>query len=379
MFSLRRPLGLPVFLGSGLPDPELQRVQDFDDYDLLPPGDRLRRLGLPDFSVDEHLARGGEVRPGRADLPGHAFLSGERMAGVGPDDEINEKDEDERENAIPEAPKRLRTTPGTLWKLGEHRLLCGDSRHKKTWNRLLGRTKVDHIFAGPPHFNQRAYSHWDDYAEYLRDMDAVMARCHAALKDGGIAVWNIGNGSSTNHAHVVHHAGLLEENGFRFVDMIIWFKSAPNFGIPRHVNIKKHRLYYPSHQWEAIHIYQKPGKMPVMSPEGVTYLWEHATDVWKIPAVRDQIQMHSHPAVCPVEIPFRTILAYTDEGATVLDPFGGSGTTLIAAERTGRRAFLVEKSSEYCDQIVKRWEEFTHKRARRILSDVKGSEQERDE
>ncbi|HIJ65397.1 MAG TPA: ParB N-terminal domain-containing protein [Candidatus Hydrogenedentes bacterium] len=122
------------------------------------------------------------------------------------------KEENERENAIPEAPQRSRTASGTLWKLGRHRLLCGDSRCRKTFARLLGKEKVDHIFAGPPYFNQRPYSHWDDCAKYLRDIDAVIARCYAALNDGGIIVWNVGNGSSTHHAHVVHHAGLLEEN-----------------------------------------------------------------------------------------------------------------------------------------------------------------------
>jgi hypothetical protein len=179
------------------------------------------------------------------------------------------KIEDMRENAIPKTSTRTRTATGTLWKLGRHRVLCGDSRHKKTFTRLLGRTKVDHVFAGPPYFNQRAYSHWDDYAKYLRDMDAVMARCQGALKAGGIVVWNIGNGSSTNQAHVVHHAGLLEENGFRFVDMIVWRKCGANYDIPRHMNIKKHRNYYPSHQWEALHVYQKPGKMSTMSSECV--------------------------------------------------------------------------------------------------------------
>ena len=66
-----------------------------------------------------------------------------------------------------------------------------------------------------------------------------------------------------------------------------------------------------------------------------------------------------------VEIPFRTLQAYSEETAKVLDPFGGSGTTLIAAERTGRPAFVIEKNRRYCDQIVARWEEFTGKRGRR--------------
>jgi DNA modification methylase len=275
------------------------------------------------------------------------------------------REEQDRENAIPELSAKPRTKHGTLWRLGRHRLLCGDSRHKKTFTRLLGKAKVDHVFAGPPYFNQRGYSHWDDYARYLEDMNAVIQRCHAVLRDGAIVVWNVGNGSATKHAHVVHHAGLLEESGFRFVDMIVWKKNVPNFAIPRHANIKGNRHYYPAHQWEALHVYRKPGSMPTMNSEGARYMWEHATDVWEISSVTHQQRDMGHNAVCPVEIPFRSLQAYTGEGGSVLDPFGGSGTTLIAAERAGRKAFIVEKCPEYCDRIVNRWEEFTGKRARR--------------
>ncbi|MBN2308441.1 MAG: DNA modification methylase [Candidatus Hydrogenedentes bacterium] len=271
-----------------------------------------------------------------------------------------------RDDSLPEPPKRTRTTPGTRWGLGPHRLLCGDSRHKATFTRLLGHTKVGHVFAGPPYFNQRAYSHWDDYATYLRHIDAVVARCYDVLEDGGILVWNAGNGSSTNHAHVIHHAALLEEHGFQFVDMIAWVKNAPNYTLFRHGHIRGSRCYYPAHQWEALHVYQKPGPMPRMTSEEAAYMWNHHTDVWQIPVVAHQARKHGHPAVCPVEIPLRTIQAYAGVSGTVLDPFGGSGTTLIAAERTGRRAFLVEKRPDYCDQIVKRWESVTGKRARRV-------------
>jgi len=275
------------------------------------------------------------------------------------------KAEREREDALPEAPKRARTSQGTLWKLGRHRLLCGDSRHKTTFARLVGKTQVDHVFAGPPYFNQRAYSHWDDYAKYLGDVDAVIARCYAALKEGGIVVWNVGNGSSTNHAHVIHHATLLEESGFRYIDMIVWTKSGPCFSVPRHTGMKRTGHYYPAHQWESLLVFQKPGPMPQMSPKAAEYMWQHNTDVWEIPAVVNQMRTYGHPAVCPVEVPYRTLQAYSPERGAVLDPFGGSGSTLVAAERAGRRALLLEKAPEYCDQIVKRWEGFTGNRGRK--------------
>lgn len=81
-----------------------------------------------------------------------------------------------------------------------------------------------------------------------------------------------------------------------------------------------------------------------------------------------QLEQYGHPGVCPVEIPYLALLAYTRPAATVLDPFGGSGTTLIAAEKTGRKALLSEVSPRFCDMSVKRWESFTGEKATRLNS-----------
>ena len=90
------------------------------------------------------------------------------------------------------------------------------------------------------------------------------------------------------------------------------------------------------------------------------------TDVWEIPAVTNQMERFGHPAVCPVEIPYRSIQAYTGKGDMVFEPFGGSGTTLIAAEKAGRKAYLMEVNPAYCDMIVKRWETLTGDKAVRV-------------
>jgi DNA modification methylase len=79
----------------------------------------------------------------------------------------------------------------------------------------------------------------------------------------------------------------------------------------------------------------------------------------------NQQKVFGHPAVCPVELPYRTILAYTAAEGIVLDPFGGSGTTLVAAEKSGRTAFLFERRPEYCDAILARWESMTGQKARK--------------
>ena len=76
-----------------------------------------------------------------------------------------------------------------------------------------------------------------------------------------------------------------------------------------------------------------------------------------------QMKRYGHPSISPVEIPKRCILAYAKRKGNVLDPFGGSGTTLIAAEKTGRKCFMIERKPRYCKIIINRWETLTNKRA----------------
>ena len=105
--------------------------------------------------------------------------------------------------------------------------------------------------------------------------------------------------------------------------------------------------------------------MPKMTRAGTEYMACHHTDIWDVAAVTRQIEMYGHPAVCPVEIPYRCLQAYTGVEARVFEPFGGSGTTLVAAEKASRRAFVMERSPGYCDVIVARWEKLTGQKARR--------------
>ncbi|MBI5116449.1 ParB N-terminal domain-containing protein [Candidatus Poribacteria bacterium] len=272
-----------------------------------------------------------------------------------------EKDEDE----LPEAESEPQTRVGDLVILGSHRLACGDSRDKKMTEALTDGRKVDHVFAGPPYFNQREYAHWDEYQDYLLDMRKIVENCRDVLEDGGMLVWNIANESSSNYDHTSHHSLLLEESGLHYLDTIIWAKRGANYAIPRNCHIQRNRCYFPAFQWEALLVFQRPGNMPKMTREGAEYMSNYHTNVWDIAAVINQLKTFGHPAVCPVEIPYRCLQAYTGSNASVFEPFGGSGTTLIAAEKASRRAFIMERNPVYCDLIVKRWENLTGERAER--------------
>jgi len=276
-------------------------------------------------------------------------------------------DEDDEENVVPEVDTTsVVTQPGDLYVLGNHRLLCGDSRDKDSVMLLTEGRSIDHVFGGPPYFNQRAYSQWEEYQAYLEDMRQIVQNCRDVLKDGAICVWNIANGCSTHHDHISHHSRLFEETGFRYLDAIIWKKTGANYAIPRNFHILRNSCYYPALEWEALLVYQKPGDMPKMTREGRDYMSRYHTDVWEIPAVTNQVEQFGHPAVCPVEIPYRSIQAYTGGGASIFEPFGGSGTTLIAAEKASRKAYVMELNPAYCDVIIKRWETLTGDKAVRV-------------
>jgi DNA modification methylase len=280
------------------------------------------------------------------------------------------------EDALPEVVPDGQTKTGDIWVLGRHRLLCGDSREAEAVELLTEGRKVDHVFAGPPFFNQREYSQWDDYRDYLADMRAIIDNVRNKMRAGTVLVWNIGSGSTTGHDHTARHSSLLEQAGLRYLDTIIWVKSGANFSIPRNCHIRRNRCYYPAFQWEALLVFQQPGEMPRMSREGTEYMASHQTNVWNVPPITRQKQTYGHPAVCPVEIPYRCFQAYSAPNATVLEPFGGSGTSLIAAEQSGRSALLMERMPDYCDLIVRRWEVLTGLKARRIAADQAASPQQ---
>jgi DNA modification methylase len=288
------------------------------------------------------------------------------------DEEIRRLLLDDRvdEDSVPEVNDAATTQVGDLYVLGDHRLLCGDSRDRDTVLQLTEARPMDHVFGGPPYFNQRDYAQWDEYQAYLADMRRVIENCGHVLKDGAMCVRNIGSGSSTHHDHVSHHSRLLEEQHFRYLDTIIWKKTTANYAVLRNLHVLRNGYYYPAFAWEALLVYQKPGQMPKMTREGRDYMSEYHTNVWEIPAVTSQMERYGHPAVCPVEIPYRSMQAYTGDGDSVFEPFGGSGTTLIAAEKASRRAYVVERVPAYCNVIVKRWETLTGGKAVRIAAEA---------
>jgi len=270
--------------------------------------------------------------------------------------ELESKDEDE----LPVCAGSPRVKTGEVWLLGQHRLLCADSRERGTLNSLLVKDLVEHVFAGAPCFNQKNYAHWTDYDVYMRNMSLVIENSISVLKPGGVFVWHVGNDSTNHHDVTADHSRLLGTAGLVYRDTIIWRKSAANYTVPRNGHIQRSGCCYPAFQWEALLVFQKAGgPMPRMTREAINYMACHHTNVWDIPPVSNSTEQQGHPGPCPVEIPYRCLLAYTPAGARLFDPFAGSGTSLVACEKSGRVALAVERIPAYCDMIVRRWEALT--------------------
>ncbi|MGL6074854.1 MAG: DNA modification methylase [Fimbriiglobus sp.] len=243
---------------------------------------------------------------------------------------------------IPETPIETITQPGDLWHLGPHRLICGDATSPEAFHRLLGPENIDLLLTDPP-YNVRYVGKTsealdianDDMADddYLAFLTATLGPASSALKPGAsFYIWH-----ADVYGHIVRQA--CADVGLPLRQVLIWVKSC--FALGRQDYHWQHEpcLY----GW-------KPG-------QGHTWFGGRAqstTLTFDKPARNGE-----HPTMKPVAL-FQQLLENScPKGGLVLDPFGGSGTTLIAAQATGRVARLVELDPAYCDVIVSRWEKLT--------------------
>ena len=254
------------------------------------------------------------------------------------------------DDAVPEITETPISRPGDVWLLGGHRLLCGDSTVAESYDRVLDGEPVDMVFTDPPYNVNYANSAKDKmrgkdrailndnlgdgfYDFLLAALTPTIGNCR-----GGIYV-----AMSSSELDVLQAA--FRAAGGKWSTFIIWAKNTFTLG----------RADY-QRQYEPI-LYGWP--------EGAQRHWcgdRDQGDVWNI---KKPQKNDLHPTMKPVELVERAIRNSSRPGNVVLDPFGGSGTTLIAAEKSGRLARLIELDPKYADVIVRRWQEWTGKQATR--------------
>ncbi len=257
--------------------------------------------------------------------------------------------EDTEEVDVPELPEEATTQKGDVWILGRHRLVCGDATMIDDVKKVMRGEIANMIFTDPP-YNV-------NYGETLKDK----LRYH----------------SSPNHNRKIMNDNLGEDFGQFLTDslsnLLMYCKGAAYICMS---SSELHTLYNAfiaaGGKWSTFIIWAKNtftlGRADYQRQyEPILYGWvknkEHywcgdrnQADVWEYnkPQRNDL-----HPTMKPIELVMRAILNSSKLGDIVLDGFGGSGSTLIAAEKTGRCARLIELDPKYCDVIVKRWEDFT--------------------
>jgi DNA modification methylase len=259
---------------------------------------------------------------------------------------------------VPEAPEEPVTKPGDLWILGDHRLLCGDSTDVLTVERLMNGQKAQTFFTDPP------------YGDNVGGLSPKAAHEREPGKGLVKRVSFIANDKEIDWLENVFNIvpTFLEENNTKMVffkwDRFEQIKSmAFAFGEPSALCV-----------WDRV---RKASAFLRFQPQHELCLhWGNQSDkkesaalsnVWRVPKELELKDLH--PTVKPIDIIEPALRVTTDKGKIVLDLFGGSGSTLIAAERSHRHARLMELDPAYCDVIVKRWEQFTGKKA--MLEEIK--------
>ena len=296
-------------------------------------------------------------------------------------------------DAVPEPPDEAITRKGDIWILGDHRLMCGDSSSPEDLDRLLDGAAIQLANTDPPynvnlaprtnnailsgshglpHDIGQAVESVQGYdvarngipkivSRKLRPRDRVLANDFLSDNEfyNQLVKWfgNIARVLEPGRAFYIwggylnwpNYCPALAQVGLYFSQGVTWYKRHPVLGRTDMMNDGEHAWY----GWR----------------EGAAHHWygpNNISNVWEVKKVNPADMVHLTEK--PVELAVRAIQYSSKPGENVLDLFGGSGSTLIGCEQTGRHAFLMELDELYCDVIVKRWEEFTGKKAERIAA-----------
>jgi DNA modification methylase len=265
------------------------------------------------------------------------------------------------EDDVPEPPPEPITKPGDIWILGKHRLMCGDSTSVDAVDKLIDGTEIDFLFTSPPynagdseklsgntHTTDNKYATYqdnktqDDYLAFLRSFTNAWMRVSKCL------AINIQQLAGNKIAFLEY----LHSYRNNLIDIAIWDKK---HGAPQIAkNVMSNRFEYIIFLSQC----ENPSRaIPTANFQGTVQ------NIYDGSPNRNNEFSNVHAATFPVDFPEWAINSFTKPKSIVGDCFGGTGTTLIACEKTGRSCRMMELDPKYCDVIVKRWEEFTGKKA----------------
>jgi DNA modification methylase len=247
------------------------------------------------------------------------------------------------------------TKPGDLWLLGDHRILCGDASMSESYARLLGDARAQMVFTDPPwnipiagNVSGLGATKHGDFAMGCGEMSA--AEFEAFLRSTlGHAARNSADGSIH---FVCMHWGKISELLAAAADL---FSETKNLCVWNKTNAGMGSLYRSKH--ELIFVFKR-GDAPHINNVELGRLGRNRTNVWDYPGQNvlsgtSKSKLSLHPTVKPVALVADAIRDCSNRNGVILDPLGGAGTTLIAAEKTGRKAFLIEIDPRYVDVTIR--------------------------
>ena len=237
---------------------------------------------------------------------------------------------------VPEPPADPITKPGDLWILGNHRLLCGDSTDVLAVERLMDGKKADMVFTDPP-YGVEYRSNMSKRFEQIKNDDTIL--------EVAPIIWQFLNDNAAAFIWTSHHVYPVWRQQFDafYKQPIIWAKGGGGMGDLE----GQYALDY------EMALFCVKGSPKFQGKRGMA--------VWEIG--KDKATDYVHPTQKPVALAEQALTDFTKLRQTVLDLFGGSGSTLIACEKTSRHCRMMELDPAYCDVIVKRWEDFTGNKA----------------
>lgn len=272
--------------------------------------------------------------------------------------EVQEDDFDAEKDAV-----KTRCTRGDVWQLGDHRLMCGDSTKVDDVQMLMGGAEADMVFTDPPYnvaigdknkaLNALTGSHsiernlegdtyktdeecgeklWKPAFTAMRKVSKSRCAIYVTMPQGG--------------THMMMMM-MMHEAGWQVKHELIWMKNSPTFSMGRLDYDYQHEPI--CFGWNKTHKKIGAGK--------------YTKSVW---AIDKPAKCDLHPTMKPIELIVNALLNSSEETDNILDCFGGSGSTLMACEQTGRHCYMMEYDEHYCDVIIARWEKFTGKQAVKI-------------
>jgi DNA modification methylase len=352
---------------------------------------KLNELSVWDEAKLAELFKGFDIGDFDAELTG--FSIDEIDALFAPKGCVEDDFDEAKAKKEVEAAGGAVTQTGDIWLLGNHRLMCGDSTSPTDFEALMSGQKAQLCVTSPP------YGVGKEYEE--RGLEPWFETMKPTIKNicrySEVACYNIGDLFSTASQFIeptfAHSVAMFADNGFRPLWIRVWDKKrqALSNSAPYHLATNKP---IGDAEWlgafaseadengESLVVLDDYGYIVAAAGHNYRFVkrltrqerkdWGYSS-MWRIASVqgtaktKDRLDERNHKARFPVELPWRCIKMHSDKGGVVLEPFSGSGTTVIACEQTGRRCFAMERDATYCDIAVKRYTDFVGEDAEAVL------------